>query len=82
MILRISGLSLHAMRINPGKNCAPVFLIANHQEFCNIFSTKYWVGYFFPQLVGAGIFFIQNCLAGIFFQNHPPPPSKVKWSTP
>ena len=44
MILRISGLSLHTVRINPRKNCAPVFSIANHQEFCNIFSTNYWVG--------------------------------------
>ena len=45
--IKISGLSLHTVRINPGKNCAPVFLIANHQQFCNIFSTKYWVGYLF-----------------------------------
>ena len=50
MILRISGLSLHTVRINPRKNCAPIFSNANHQQFCNIFP--------------------------------PPPPSKVKWSTP
>ena len=27
---------------------------------------------FFPQLVSAGMLFIQNCLAGIFFQSPPP----------
>ena len=61
------------MRINPGKNCALVFLIANYQQFCNIFSTKYWVGYFSPSLL-VQVFFIQNCLAGIVFSKSPPPP--------
>ena len=28
------------------------------------------------------IFFFQQALAGIFFLNHPPPPSGVKWSAP
>ena len=77
IILRVSGLSLHTVRINPRKNSASLFSIANHQQFCNIFSTNYWVGYFLPQLVSAGIFFIQNCLAGNFFQNHPPPHQKL-----
>ena len=40
-------------------------------------------GYFFPQFVSAGIFFgSELALQEIFFQNHPPLPSKVKWSAP
>ena len=42
IILRIPGSSLHIVRINPGKNCALVFLIANHQQFCYIFSTNFF----------------------------------------
>ena len=63
-----------SMKINPGKNCAPVFLIANHEQFCNIFSTKYGVGYFFPQLVSAGIFFYSELPCRNFFSKSPPPP--------
>ena len=82
IILRISGLSLYTVRINPGKNCAPVFFIANHQQFRNIFSTKYWVGFFSPSLL-IQVFFYSDLPCRIF-QNHPPhspPPSKVKRST-
>ena len=67
IILRISGLSLHTVRINPRKNRAPVFLIANHQQFCNIFSTNYWVGYFSPSLLLVQVFFFSELPCRNFF---------------
>ena len=45
-----------------------------------IFSTKYLVGYFFCQVVSAGI--LLRIALQDFFQNRFPPPSKIKWSAP
>ena len=47
-----------------------------------IFSTKYWVGYFLPQLVSAGIFLNSELPCRIFFQNHQPPPIKSEMVGP
>ena len=75
IILRISGLSLHTVRINPRKKCAPVFSSANHQQFCNIFSTNYLVGYFSPSLLVQVLFLFRIALQEFFFKIiHPPPP--------
>ena len=47
-----------------------LFLLAAVQEFFSIsFELR-------------AIFFFQQTLAGTFFQNHPPPPSRVKGSAP
>jgi hypothetical protein len=39
-------------------------------------------GIFSPQFVSAGIFLFRITLQEFFFQNHPPPALKVKWSAP
>ena len=38
--------------------------------------------FFSLSVVLHAIFFFQQALAGIFFLNHPSPPSRVKWSAP
>ena len=55
-----------------------------NQQFCNIFSTNYWVGYFSPSLLVQVFFLFRIALPEFFFKITPPPPpspSKVKWST-
>ena len=48
------------------------FSFANHQQFCSIFPDN--TGWdILSQLVRAGIFLIQNFLAGFFFKITPPP---------
>ena len=80
-------LKLNTVRINPRKNCAPVFSIANHQQFCNIFSRKYWVGYFFWVgkywvgyflLVQVFFFLFRIALQELFFSKSPIPPPQQK----
>ena len=64
-------------------------MIYGQQDF--FFLATWWVGYFFTAVqelffsitfVLYAIFFFRQALAGNFFQNHPPPPSRVKWSAP
>ena len=64
------------------------WVIYGQQDF--FFLATRWVGYFFTAVQGFfsitfvlhAIFFFRQALAGNFFQNHPPPPSRVKWSAP
>ena len=59
------------------KKLCPSFLNCKLSTILQHFFHKILGRIFFSQLVGAGIFFIQNRLEGIFFQNHPPPHQKL-----
>jgi hypothetical protein len=74
-------LTLHySLKIKPADLLGLVKSIPATMLFCNIFfPTKYWGRIYFPQFVSAGIFFVQNSLAGNFVSKSN---SKVKWSAP
>ena len=63
-------------------------MISGQQEF--FFIAIWWAGYFFPVFshklsITSGctqFFFSDKSLQEIFFQNHPRPPSRVKWWAP
>jgi hypothetical protein len=69
-------LTLHkSLKIKPADLLRLVKSIPATMLFCNIFfPPNTGAGYFFPQFVSAGIFFLfRIALQEIFFQNPPPP---------
>ena len=90
-----STLPLSWICFSVAPSSTPLLCLVNSQLVCPqparfFFLATWWVGYFFTAVqeffsitfVLHAIFFFRQALAGIFFQNHPPPPSRVKWSAP